>query len=410
MKNRATPLAAALILAATAASAQTPPYTSGGSSFNSNSNPFGAITIPNTDPDWIFKCGTPPYLQCTPTEILRRDAVKTAQKCPTVPATTKCADWVMRNGDSNPMANYAASTPPNGFKWSSPDCTRIPCRIDPIAPTTPTRPNAATAPTPNQEYGVTGGLIGPPDLRDTGPQPYADDDSFKAAIAAQEAATPGKVIDLGNRTYAVDDGNGEFTLGATQGGYPISFPRKAADIPGLQVAIEKKAVADKLAAEQLKAEQNMFTGASAGGDQNRTAATPGGGRSDGADVDGVQRQLGGGGSGGPSVTSSGGTTGSTGGGTGGGGPSTSSGDGKDVIKIAGSTIKVGEIETTFVNNQKVEKLINGAAKTYKNGDMTNFVDSSGQVGGTVQGRMADPPTSEFQGKQQWAAQEGPKKP
>lgn len=416
MKNRATPLAAALILAASAASAQLLQTTGSGTGLNlgsTNNSPFAPTSPANTDPDWIFKCSTPPYLPCTPAEILRRDAVKTSQKCPTVPATAKCMDFVMRNGDSNPMANYSAQTPPEGYKWSSPDCQRIPCRIDPVNPTTPNQqaPSQSPAQDSGQEYGVTGGLIGPPcppDICKTeGPQPFQDDASFKAAMAVQEAATPGKVIDLGNRSYAYDVGDGTYALGGQINGRPVSGrPNLPEAIPGLQAAIEKKAIADKLAAETRKADENMFTGTSAGGDQNRTATPPGGGRDDGASVDGVQRQLGGGrGSGGPGVASTGGGSGSSGGGAG------STGGGADVIKVAGSSIKLGEIETTFVRNQNMEKLINGAAKNYKSGQMTNFVDGSGQVGGTVNGRQADPPVdAKYLGKQQWAAQEDAKKP
>lgn len=403
MKNRATSLAAALILTATAASAQLFPTSNGtGPTFNSSSNnPFAATSPANSDPDWIFKCGTPPYLACTPAEITRRDAVKNNQFCPTVPPTAKCTEFIMRNGDSNPMGNYAAQTAPDGFKWANPDCTRIPCQITPT--TTAPKPGEKTVAREGEP-----GFIGPPDLR--GPQPFTDDAAFKAAMTSQEETTPGKVIDLGNRQYAVDIGGGQYSVGGqirgrTVGGTPVP----AAQIPGLQAAIDKKAAQDKLVADTNAANENMFTGSSAGGNQNRTAATPGGGRDDGAAVDGVQRELGGGGtgSGGPTTASSGGGSGSTGGGSSGG--VTSTGGGNDDIKVK---VKHGEVMatgTTFVLNQNMEKIINGAEKTYKNGNMTSF-SVDGEVGGTVTGRPADPPVdAKYLGKQQWAAQSDAKK-
>ena len=396
MKNRATPLAAALILAASAANAQT--TTSGGSvlSFGSSaSHIFNVTSAPstNSDPDWIFKCGTPPFLACTTAELNLRGAVLANRTCPP-PASTRCADYLMRN-PPNPLENYSASSVPDGFIWSSPTCTRIPCRIEPTGATPADKSTSKQPLTQNDP-----GFIGPPDPRaNTGPQPYKDDASFNAAMKVQEEATPGKVIDLGDRRYAVDDGQGNYSLGGLQGGYPVSVPTTADKIPGLKDAIQAK-----------KANEAMFTNTAAGNNPPSTPSTQnggrsgggnvGGGRDDGAVVANAQNQA----NGGRGSVGATGTTGSGGGGKG-GAATGGAGNPDTTISIDGNATKVGDIPVTFVHNQGMQSIIQRAASASTNGQVNGLVGGNGEIGGTVSGRLKEPPVdAKVLGKQQFEPQ------
>jgi hypothetical protein len=215
------------------------------------------------------------------------------------------------------------------------------------------------------------------------PQPFADDAAFQEALKLQKEATPGMVIDLGNRRFAVDIGNGQFSIGGTIDGHPVNgMPKDGAQIPGLTEAI---------AAQQ--ADRTMFDTSSGGGGTppatpNRTSpATNGATRSgydDGFAVASDHQTLSGGnkGSGGPDSSSG---ADETDGANGVSAPA-ASGSPNHVVKIDGRTIKVDGMHT-FVRNQRIEK---GLRET-TNGEIHDFVGPNGHVGGTVPGRQADPP-------------------
>jgi hypothetical protein len=337
MKNRATPLAAALVLAA--ASAQ---------------------TATSSDPDRIFKCSTPPFSACTPAEDAQRNDVLRSRDCSTMPGNTKCVDYLMKNGGGNPIENYSASTLPDGHKWTNPDCTRIPCQI--------------TSTTPEQKSSPILFPLGP----DQDPQPFADDAAFQNALKQQEEATPGKVIDLGNRRFAVDVGDGQFSIGGTIDGVPANgMPKNGAQIPGLKEVIEAKV-----------ANLTMFKGTADGGTPpaipNGTSPVTNGttpsGYNDGVVVAGNQEQIGGGnkGSGGPGEPDRA------------DGGAIASGT-MDTISIDGQTIEISKIPITYVLHQKTQELILNAAAAHNNGNIPGLTDANGKVGGTVDGRPADPP-------------------
>lgn len=198
--NIKTPLPAALLLAASSASAQ---LLSPGPGFSMTSPNAGSFSLPaGPVDDVVFKCNTPPYIPCTDVHMNKREAIRIAGRCPE-PASSACMDYLMRtSGSANPVQTIAAYNPPEGTKWASPDCTHIPCRLA----DSPSAPSVTAAPKPGDPE-----FIGP--IQDPPPAPRAAQDRAALADARSEIGQDGikGVVDLGNGRFAKmrDDGTAE---------------------------------------------------------------------------------------------------------------------------------------------------------------------------------------------------------
>ncbi|MBI2789109.1 MAG: hypothetical protein HYX59_10545 [Elusimicrobia bacterium] len=396
------PLAAALLLIAASAAAQ--PLATGFSmtGANSSSNPFALQLAPGSAPvdEMVFKCGTVPYVACTTAQTNLREAVRTSKKCPE-PAIPACVDFLMKQSNStNPAETIAAYNPPPGTQWASPDCTHIPCRLA----DSPAAPAASGQTLAGRSYEDEPGFIGPPSpFRNQGPQPFADESSFKQAMKDQEAVTPGKVIDLGNNTYAVDTGDGNYSIGGLCSGAPCNgLPKPADQIPGLADALQAANSLNSGGKSLNNDNPNGFTASSnkqtpsmnnAGqtGDQGQADDTnpsdeaKGMGRQAAADSVAVSGASGS--SGGTSVASN-------------GSPSSGGATPEQVIKTKAAAL--GSIEITYTRLQQTEDSIKGAAGAFNNGQMTGFASPNAPASG----RLAEPPVDEkYLGKIQASSNE-----
>lgn len=145
--NITPPLAAILLMTASAASAQTLAAPGLGGFNGAPSNAMSLGGAPAADDDMIFKCGIPPNAACTPAQLSRREAVRTSGTC-SAPASKACVDYFMTGpGAANPSQTIAAYTPPAGQEWASPTCQHIPCQLAnvPAKPDAPGEISAASA-------------------------------------------------------------------------------------------------------------------------------------------------------------------------------------------------------------------------------------------------------------------------
>ncbi|MDP3544098.1 MAG: hypothetical protein Q8T11_16650 [Elusimicrobiota bacterium] len=363
------PLAAALFLLSSPAAAQllTGPSGGGGFSFG-GAGSLASQASPVTD--FTFRCGTPPWKACTDVEMNQRQPILMARQCP-APVTAACTDFLMRElGASNPAETIAAYTPPPGREWASPDCQRIPCRLaDAPSSSSPRPAPGAGAVESGLPYDQQPGFIGPPaPSRNQGPQPFTDENSFRQAMREQENLTPGKVVDLGNNTYAVDTGDGNYSIGGLCSGAPCSgMPKPADQIPGLADALQ-------LANSINNGNKNAFGPTS-------TPAPSGGSRrsSQGADTppaddiasNSTEEAQGSGGDAGRFFRSNGGGGGATAGGTTDGSYAATAASGQDGV-IAAQAASLDEIQATHIGTQKfqttAEEILGGAKGTFTEKD------------------------------------------
>lgn len=397
------PLAAALLLIASAAAAQ--PFSAGaGSGFSltgANSSPL--LLAPGAGPidEMVFKCSTPPYVQCTAAQLNLREAVRTSGKCPQ-PAIPACVDYLMRqSGASNPAETIAAYTPPDGMKWASPDCTHIPCKlVDDSRKSTVIDGIVVTG----RRYDQQPGFIGPPAPLKNALPPAFDSKEFQKELAAARADNQYTVVDMGDNRYGIvfDDGNVS-VCGAGQ----CTMPRPASDFPKLPEMIQA-AQSLNSGAGSINNDNPGFTASSnkQTPNLNNAGRTAGGAPADpgpGASASNEAREFGQQAANDSAAIS--GTSGS--GGSGAGGTSVASGGAAAAGPGEGEVIKtraeaLGSIEITYSRLQKTEADIKGAAGAFDKGQMTDFAAPNAPASG----RLAEPPVDEkYLGKIQASSNE-----
>jgi len=392
------PLAAALLLIAASAAAQ--PLATGFSmtGTNSNASPFALQLAPGSAPidEMVFKCGTVPYVACTTAQTNLREAVRTSKKCPQ-PAIPACVDFLMKQSNStNPAETIAAFTPPPGTQWASPDCTHIPCRLA----DSPAGPAAGGQTLAGRSYEDEPGFIGPPSpfrtnnaAADT-PKAMTDAE-YEQVFQGIKESYGADAIDLGNKTYGILTDDGLMS---------VCSPTDCRQA-------QQSEFADKI--QQARAEAVAFTGASGGGQTNKTVpSTPGinnagqTGSVNQADDDtnpsdeakGMGRQAAA-----DSVAVSG-NSGSSGSGSSvasSGSPSSGGATAEQVIKTKAAALS--SIEITYTRLQQTEDTIKGAAGAFNNGQMTGFASPNAPA---ASGRLAEPPVDEkYLGKIQASSNE-----
>lgn len=213
--NIGTPLAAALLMTASAATAQTLAAPGLGGFGGTTAGSFSLNGASAADDDMLFKCDTPPYAACTAAQLNRRAALRASGTCPP-PAGKACVDYLMKNtASSNPAETIAAYTPPEGVQWASPDCQHIPCKLA-------EKPDAAAGETP----------AAPSNLK--GPPPF-DAKDFQKELANARADGKNTIVDLGDNRYGVVLDNGDVSV---CGPGKCAAPRPAGDFPGLAAKIQ----------------------------------------------------------------------------------------------------------------------------------------------------------------------------
>lgn len=395
-----TPLAAALLLIAASAAAQ--PLATGFSmtGANSNASPFALQLAPGSAPvdEMVFKCGTVPYVACTTAQTNLREAVRVSKKCPQ-PAIPACVDFLMKLSNStNPAETIAAYNPPPGTQWASPDCTHIPCRLA-DSPTAPSNPGASAQTLAGRSYEDEPGFIGPPSPFRTNnaagstPPPMTDAE-YEQVFQGIKESYGADAIDLGNKTYGILTDDGLMS---------VCSPTDCRQA-------QQSEFADKI--QQARAEAVAFTGASGGGQTNKTVpSTPGinnagqtgsvnqaDDTSPSDEAKGMGRQAAA-----DSVAVSG-TSGSSGSGSSvasSGSPSSGGATAEQVIKTKAAAL--GSIEITYTRLQQTEDTIKGAAGAFNNGQMTGFASPNAPA---ASGRLAEPPVDEkYLGKIQASSNE-----
>lgn len=396
------PLAAALLLIAASAAAQPLATGFGMTGTNSNASPFALQLAPGSAAidEMVFKCGTVPYVACTTTQTNLREAVRTSKKCPQ-PAIPACVDFLMKQSNStNPAETIAAFTPPPGTQWASPDCTHIPCRL-------------ADAPTEVSEIVVTGrrtgpgsyedapGFIGPPspfrtNSAPTAPnsQPAMSDSEYEQVFQGIKDSYGADAIDLGNKTYGILNNDGTMS---------VCSPTDCRQA-------QQSEFADKI--QQARAEAVAFTGASGGGQTNKSVpSTPGinnagqtGSPNQADDTNPSDEAKGMGRQAAADSAAVSGDSGSSSGGTSvasSGSPSPGGATPEQVIKTKAAAL--GSIEITYTRLQQTEDNIKGAAGAFNNGQMTGFASPNAP---SASGRLAEPPVDEkYLGKIQASSNE-----
>lgn len=396
------PLAAALLLIAASAAAQ--PLATGFSmtGTNSNASPFALQLAPGSAPidEMVFKCGTVPYVACTTAQTNLREAVRTSKKCPQ-PAIPACVDFLMKQSNStNPAETIAAYTPPPGQKWADPACNHIPCKLadEPVMLDEIVVTGRRTGPS---SYEDEPGFIGPPSPFRTNnaagstPPPMTDT-QYEQVFQGIKDSYGADAVDLGNKTYGIlaDDGT-----------MSVCSPTDCRQA-------QQSEYADKI--QQARAEAVAFTGASGGGQTNKSVpSTPGinnagqTGSVNQADDDtnpsdeakGMGRQAAA-----DSVAVSGNSGSSSGDGTSvasNGSPSSGGATAEQVIKTKAAAL--GSIEITYTRLQQTEDSIKGAAGAFNNGQMTGFAAPNAPA---ASGRLAEPPVDEkYLGKIQASSNE-----
>ncbi len=252
--NAKYPLAAALLMTATAALAQSmsaPKFGNLGNAPGGNFS-FGAASGEALD-DMVFKCSTSPFRPCTDAEKQQRQAVKQRGACPT-PASQACVAFLMGSGAAPTSGLELLGSRPD-VEWLDPvNCHQIPCR-------TKNSPGGSDTSTTVEEIVVTArrpapqrqnqapvpgdaDFMGPVRPQDLPPAitPFKDDTDYEAAKATQQQVTPNqKIIDLGDRRYALlsEDGQTASIGGLCPGGNSCSsMPKPVDSIPGLQEKIK----------------------------------------------------------------------------------------------------------------------------------------------------------------------------
>ncbi len=218
--NFKTPLAAALLMAASAAQAGPAATTIGG--FTPAANPF-SLGAAAAD-DMIFKCSTPPYIACTTAQINQRELIRETRVCP-APASQACVNYLMTSVDADPvqfLGNQA--NPTTAAEEFFKKCDTIPyrpCTNAELAQKQAWEAEQKAAkewedshqmipPTKldsnGNGYGIEGGLVGPP----LPPGFYDKQDKEALAMARADIGKNGvkDVIDLGGGKLAMmmDDG------------------------------------------------------------------------------------------------------------------------------------------------------------------------------------------------------------
>ena len=215
--NTRTPLAAALLMTASAAFAQ-PLATPNFAGPNGLGGGGAGLAAPLSDGD--FSCSEAklehiPFAPCTTAQLNNREAVKISGKCPE-PASNACKDFFGRlSGAGNISDPIAAYTLLPGQAWASPTCTHIPCRT-------------VGSPTGAIPYDQEPGFIGPPappvdrSAAHSGESPLPpafDAKDFQKELADARANNEDpalKIIDLGNNRYGVVGPNGVNVCGKGQ--------------------------------------------------------------------------------------------------------------------------------------------------------------------------------------------------
>lgn len=353
------PLAAALLLIAASASAQP---LAGGYNFGGgqNTTPFSLGAASGPVDDIVFKCGTVPYIACTAEHMNKRENIRITGICP-APASAACTAYLMSTrGAANPVETIAAYDPPPDMVWADPRCQQIPCRVvprtDEIVVTGRRRPAPTDSGLP---YDQQPGFIGPPaPPRNQGPQPFTDETAFRQAMREQENLTPGKVVDLGNNTYAVDTGDGNYSIGGLCNGAPCNgMPKRADEIPGL--------------ADALQLANSLNNGNKSGFGPTSTQTPPAGsgrtsqGTPDVASTPSSEAQNSGGDAG-SLFRSNGGGRGAPAGGTSGSGYAATAASSEDqVIKTAAADLD--DIRLTHIKTQEIQKGLDATEKSVAGG-------------------------------------------
>ncbi|UPT75072.1 MAG: hypothetical protein M0D55_04995 [Elusimicrobiota bacterium] len=362
------------------------------------------------DADITFKCGTAPYRACTTDELNRQSRVKSTGRCTMTPASEACASFLMRNGSGQNPA-LRAGDPLSQIDDFALKCGKVPYRLctadeerrrDQLLAQQRgaggANPTAASA---SQDYGVSGGLIGPPCPPDicggagrgmSSDPPAFTKDEFQREMADARSDNPYPVIDLGDNRYGVVTPDGEVQV---CGKGVCAGTRDPSTIPGY---------ADKV--QLARAEKTGFNASSGGGQTpvpvksepgaSRSATSQPGADQDAADVAAAQGQIG------RSVTnSSGAGPGWTGTGTASAG---ASGTASEVVKVDGSTIKVDAIEVTFEANQRFLHQLEATQRVMESGSVEALITTDGQTSAAKRGRIAEPPVdASVLGKQQFNA-------
>lgn len=397
------PLALALLMTASAASAQ-PFATSPQPTFNffsTNASPFSLTGSGSGDaiPDASFTCSSMenvhiPFASCTKEQL--DDRKRFNGECPA--KSTACKEYLQRSlSGANPAGTIAAYTPPPGQQWASPSCTHIPCLL-------------ADSPTEGDEIVVTGrrqvsekprdddfvGPVLPPNENKLPPAFDAKD--FQKEIADARADSQNTIVDLGDNRYGVvlEDG----TV-AVCGRGACNMPRPASEFPKLAEQIQMATSINSGINSLNNDNPNGFTAKS---DKGKSA--PGGGMPPPADDDSASSGSNGGGSLGRSFATDQANISGGGGGdasSSGSGGGASSGDGKGYIAVKPSEMEpVGRIKITHTALLKTEADINSAEKAFTSGK-NGFAAPNDDTGSAA----GDPPISpEHLGKIQ-AVENGP---
>lgn len=415
-----TPLAAALLLIAASAAAQ--PYAAGvGPSFSmtgTNPAPFSYAPGSAMIDEMVFKCGTVPYVACTAAQLNLREAVKASRTCPQ-PAIPACVDYLMKMKDTGTapfqlLGNQANPSTANDEFFKK--CGTVPYRLctpdEEAQKATWEKEQAKRAAESGLPYDQQPGFIGPPAPPAAGHGPinasnsagmFSDPPAFSPAEFQKELSdarsdNPYPVIDLGDNRYGVVTPDGEVQV---CGKGVCAGTRDPSRIPNFQ---------DKI--QQARAEAVAFTGASGGGQTNKTVpSTPGinnagqtgsvnqaDDTSPSDEAKGMGRQAAA-----DSVAVSG-TSGSSGSGSSvasSGSPSSGGATAEQVIKTKAAAL--GSIEITYTRLQQTEDSIKGAAGAFNNGQMTGFASPNAPA---ASGRLAEPPVDEkYLGKIQASSNE-----
>lgn len=157
--NTRAPLALALLMTVSAASAQFTLTDLGAAPAGSNPLSLANISSTSNLDEATFSCSSPllvhiPFAPCTTQQLRDRESFNGV--CP--PKSTACADYMKRSlSGANPAGTIAAFTPPPDTKWADPSCTHIPCRLADDKPKTED---------PKAETGVNDAIQGPPQMVD----------------------------------------------------------------------------------------------------------------------------------------------------------------------------------------------------------------------------------------------------
>lgn len=212
------PLVLALLMSAGTASAQFPtPNPLAPAAPTTRSFNFASV---QNDPDWIFKCSTPPYIACTAEEDARRNNILRSAQCPQ-PVSQACTKFLMEEATKHPGmfgGNPISSISPEGETLPSYRyCGTVPyrnCTPDELAQREAWQrgQNPENAPAPNDAVILDEIVVTAPRRNDK-PQeaplpPAFPADTFQRELADARSCTVLPVVDLGDNRYGVVDDNG----------------------------------------------------------------------------------------------------------------------------------------------------------------------------------------------------------